>query len=463
MEKITEININGTDYSIAGESAYEIAVRNGFEGTEEEWLNSLTEGSREYAESVVREVADDIVGEVAEGVAEEVAGRVAVEAVSNQDERISRNDKRITNLEQGIVSSPFETDNAIAYIKNVPANALPYAEISKVGGMTYRDEGVLKSAKITKIESVGVNLFDKNKVQNATETATGFSFINANGEGTAYTVATQLKEIAPTLKVGDTIAFYLDPVNTYHREGMLHLEGSNTDWFSGTFHTITEADLNNKVLAYGMPNKVCEYKDLIFTKIENAPFSHYKYNALSIPDAVQNRNSYGAGVNGDECNYIDFEHNVFVKKCAEIVFDGSEDEEWNIHQFTNLCVYIAPFANKQLSSVVCDRFDTLPYMTVQPDGTIGVAVEGIDAQTGGVFFGIRGLNISTVEGWRANLASNPITVVVSFVNADIIDISNILSADNYIEVESGGTITMVNEHGLDVPSEITYMLKEDAV
>jgi hypothetical protein len=43
MEKITEININGTDYSIAGESAYEVAVRNGFEGTEEEWLESLVE------------------------------------------------------------------------------------------------------------------------------------------------------------------------------------------------------------------------------------------------------------------------------------------------------------------------------------------------------------------------------------------------------------------------------------
>lgn len=43
MGKITKININGTDYTIGGESAYEIAVRNGFEGTEEEWLESLVE------------------------------------------------------------------------------------------------------------------------------------------------------------------------------------------------------------------------------------------------------------------------------------------------------------------------------------------------------------------------------------------------------------------------------------
>ena len=41
MKQIKTLNINGEDYKIAGESAYEIAGRNGFEGTEEEWLESL--------------------------------------------------------------------------------------------------------------------------------------------------------------------------------------------------------------------------------------------------------------------------------------------------------------------------------------------------------------------------------------------------------------------------------------
>lgn len=41
MEKITKIKINGEEYEIAGESAYDIAVKNGFEGTEAEWLTSL--------------------------------------------------------------------------------------------------------------------------------------------------------------------------------------------------------------------------------------------------------------------------------------------------------------------------------------------------------------------------------------------------------------------------------------
>lgn len=41
MKKINKIRINGNEYSIVGESAYDIAVRNGYDGTEEEWLESL--------------------------------------------------------------------------------------------------------------------------------------------------------------------------------------------------------------------------------------------------------------------------------------------------------------------------------------------------------------------------------------------------------------------------------------
>ena len=41
MEHLTEIIINGKTYSISGKDAYEISVDEGFEGTKEEWLNSL--------------------------------------------------------------------------------------------------------------------------------------------------------------------------------------------------------------------------------------------------------------------------------------------------------------------------------------------------------------------------------------------------------------------------------------
>jgi hypothetical protein len=41
------------------------------------------------------------------------------------------------------------------------------------------------------------------------------------------------------------------------------------------------------------------------------------------------------------------------------------------------------------------------------------------------------------------------------------DISILLEGfDGFIEVEAGGSIEFVNEHNADIPSSITYMLKE---
>ena len=51
-------------------------------------------------------------------------------------ERIEKNEKRIINLEQGLVPDPFETDSTVAYQKSVPANSLPYAALNVIGGMT---------------------------------------------------------------------------------------------------------------------------------------------------------------------------------------------------------------------------------------------------------------------------------------------------------------------------------------
>ena len=67
---------------------------------------------------------------------------------ANMEARISRNEKRITNLEKRVEPEPFETDSSVAYIKEVPQNALPYAEISKIGGMTHKDGNTLKIMEI---------------------------------------------------------------------------------------------------------------------------------------------------------------------------------------------------------------------------------------------------------------------------------------------------------------------------
>jgi hypothetical protein len=78
---------------------------------------------------------------------------------------ITRLDKRITNLERCLPEGNFITDNAVAYIKNVPSNALPYAEVKKVGGMSYKDGNTLKQAKVTEIKTAKDSLVIPSGVQ----------------------------------------------------------------------------------------------------------------------------------------------------------------------------------------------------------------------------------------------------------------------------------------------------------
>lgn len=53
------------------------------------------------------------------------------------EDRWSVFDKRLTNVENGISADPFVTDDTVAYQKTVPASALPFAAIERVGGMSY--------------------------------------------------------------------------------------------------------------------------------------------------------------------------------------------------------------------------------------------------------------------------------------------------------------------------------------
>ena len=92
------------------------------------------------------------------------AGRVDAETVRRTEfsgwavnfGNLNTYDKRIINIEDAIIGTicDHQTDNATAYSKTVPARALPYARLIKVGGMTYKANNTLID---TKVKSVGGN------------------------------------------------------------------------------------------------------------------------------------------------------------------------------------------------------------------------------------------------------------------------------------------------------------------
>ncbi|MBQ9747542.1 MAG: hypothetical protein IJV98_02045, partial [Clostridia bacterium] len=69
-------------------------------------------------------------------------GRIAENAA-----RVSANHKRITNLERRLSDEMFLSDSEITYQRSVPEDALPFAAVAEIGGMSYKSR----------------NLFDENR------------------------------------------------------------------------------------------------------------------------------------------------------------------------------------------------------------------------------------------------------------------------------------------------------------
>jgi hypothetical protein len=258
------------------------------------------------------------------------------------DARISRNEKQIANIMHGVAPDPFETDDSVAYVKDVPADALPYAEIEKVGGMTYRDEetNTLKSAKVTAITS--------------------------------------------------------------------------------TNHT------------------------------------------LLIPEAVRAIDGYGLGVNANHYNRIEWRNGrvYHIQECVPIASKTLKAVDYG---YTNITYYALPKSN------TVDKGNTGTNIIASDFTTdTGAAINGswdnisrIGAVLGAATYDWYwfGFAVGTTLA-EAQAVIDDCEILVVLAEPIETDITDLLTADNFIEVEGGGTITMVNEYGYDVPSEIIYMVKE---
>lgn len=365
-------------------------------------------------------------------------------------ERVSRNDKRITNLEQGIIPDPFETDNTVAYIKNVPANALPYAEISKVGGMTYYADDVcmLMDSRVTEIKSVGANLIP-NDSRSGTIDFTGFYDLNVGDILSGY--------------VGETINISFDMRLTELNAGSNHIsiygyqqsgfsfEGDRTifptyEWQRFSLATTVKywgqiVNGNKGSIAFydnNAPQNAYSIRNIQITLgSEEKPYNPQTVNTLPIPKAVQALDGYGWGINDTCYNYIDWDKKQFVKcvdrvDMGEIYWAGFASNYAHTDRIfkpaaKTLCINHSPF-----ESIYIDGYGAL--VAVFTDGSFTSADELKGTLSGAMLY----YELATPE---------------------VTNISNILSADNFIGVGGDGTITAVNDYLYAVPTEITYMLK----
>lgn len=374
------------------------------------------------------------------------------------DDRITRNSKRITNLEQGIVPDPFETDDSIAYAKDVPEGALPYAEVSVVGGMTYKDEasGTLVDAKVTSLDIVGANLYSGGDV----------SYTRKKDVKLPYTLQPGMYTVSGILTSDETKYGYC--LFTFK-------EGKGDENIIVTFkngeHISRPVEILNPVseisfTASGNANEATGYngtaKQIMLNKGSTAlPYAPYTKNTLSIPSTVQN----GEGIDEDRYNHIQWKDNgkvmfnrmvksyTVVRENVTKVTDFTYDnvDYFKVNKPTD-ALDRGNYGNNHLSA-----YGTTNANNYADPNNIGTMTG--KAMPNDYWFGFA--KGTTLE--QAKAALDGFRIVYQLATTDVIDISHLISSDNFIGVEGGGTVFMKNENNLAVPSTITYQIKEDSV
>lgn len=510
-----------------------------------------------------------------------------ISSLPSFDARISRNSKRITNLEQGLPDDVFVTDSEAAYIKDVPEGVLPYAAISKIGGMTYRNTNLFDINKrlygdidangdlkmVGRVMPFYEYLFKAStqytlsgyvKNENTTGnvrlsieytdgTVDELGLINTSTTYTYVTHTTQANKTIASIYVnfGITGAMYIKGGELMINEGtealpyepyfeglrdakvtavksvganllnpnqeITKLSGCSVNAVNGVFNvSITGGDphFGFSSSTFGLPegryyfyheieNKTNERVDICSTdyssyrcdrsgngyfdivagrayivEIENyvqgtnlkIKLAIYRAErnefipyiepvTLAIPEAVQNKEWYGLGIDENYNNAIDFADKIGDIKVAKDTWNGAEID---ITYGSGMFRLVLSNESIQNSSCICNLYNVYTGIHENaPEQSIMIAPISMTTLKNIVY--VKDSRFTTEGAFREYLSTNNLSVVYILKTPIKEDLSTYLTDDNLIYVEGGGTLEFVNGYGYDVPNEVFYQLEEVTV
>lgn len=469
-ERYNEIATAVHNGEFDGKSAYQYAVEYGYEGSEEEFGFILAEMKtyKEYTDQHLFD-HDEAIHEL-QGANEQLY-MIADDVLYKAD----NHEKRLTNLEKGLPADRFVTDDSVAYVKRIPTNACPFAALSKVGGVTKRSDNLIPFPYSTSSKTIN----------GVTFTVQDNGSIIVNGTATANTRFDLMGYGALQFKAGE-----------YHTLTGCPQGGSNNTYrltFSGDPGGEDLQDIGNGYTKqcktdanlYGFYIYIASgftAKDLVFlpklevgasptpyekkydgirtskvTAIESKDASGNIIGRIDIPTDVQSFDGYGEGA-GTASNYIDFESAQFVKKVHTIDLGTLN---WEV-QSTNRFVAYLPTdkiakptgSYKTAANAVCSKYDNLPQDTLYAN-KVGVAIQA----TAGTTVYVYDTTYTDATTFKSAMSGVTLCYELADEYVDRLDISDLITADNLIEVEGGGTLTFVNEHGAAAASTIEYQVK----
>lgn len=181
-------------------------------------------------------------------------------------------------------------------------------------------------------------------------------------------------------------------------------------------------------------------------------------DSIEIPEAVRNLDGYGIGLY-EYPNSVDWVDDkvTFTKRSKKIVLNGSED--WISEGHAYFALVIGEYGMVVPHTAVCDQYDvkspatnTGKCISVTNSSTYNVTRIMLRTNEG------NGTNI-TIDKLKAQLAENPITLIVALATPEVTDITDLFTEDNTIKVEPCGRLRFVNEHKQSVPNTIGYVTR----
>lgn len=351
---------------------------------------------------------------------------------------------RTFTLSEPTLVSSFDIAPDYASVGAVFDNAVFACQFEKADTATEYEpyfEG-LRSAPVTEVESVGVNLAQVNTVPFPAKDKTVIFEGKISGD-VVLSWKHNLTGLATTTAA--LISWeYEDGTDGYD----VAIANSKGYVFIAN-KTVTRIFVRNWCGATGGS----VYDIMLNEGTEALPYRPYTRNTLPIPEAVQALDGYGDGVNESVYNYIDFETKQFVKRVGKIVLNGTEG--WNaVSSSSNMFYHHNPAIASRYNGgrLLVNGYDFVNgSLTVDKTCTVSDSVYFFDT------------GCSTVSAWMAYLAEQyaagtPVMMTYVLATPVVTDISDLLSGDNIIPAEEGGTLTMVNPYGYEVPHEVTYYL-----
>ena len=298
-------------------------------------------------------------------------------------------------------------------------------------------EGDITNANVTSIDSVGVNIWDEEWEVGTIDTSTGLNYeshIKIRSKNYIKVIPnTEYFYIMPNVD-NDSFYFYDTNKNFISRQ-----------YFNSTSGTITTPS-NCEYLRF-ITQTTTYNNNIAIIKGTSGTYTPYTHNNYPIPSSIQSLEGYGWGVNDSCYNYIDFERKKFVKRVGRVDLGSLT---WGK---VDTGIYSCSLTKANNEKVLNAK-----YKYINDYSTMLSTNECLyNGGTNRTVIYIH--DNSYTDPTTFKTAMSGVYLYYELATPVITDISNILTDDNFIEVEPYGTLTFENANKKAVPSKIAYLVE----